>query len=377
MSTSQYSSHTTLHSEHKSYMSFWIWLCLTFVSLSASAQNAIKIGDEISYEFTNSWSYSAKGDETDYGEQLFKPTGENNLLLPYTSLYESTPDSVYSSFTLTALSSSAYGTVFRLHINQPCYPLDNQYASLDSVIQFITQHDIILAYNSSLDQYIICNSHELYPSFSKLPKSGISYRILDKEHDSFSDILVKNNNTRSFEILKYLINVICPGLKLAIMAQSIPWQDKVTITGHPLDGSSRTMNYCNTTDKVSDENFYRDIKSEEYVSDYMFDYFNGNSEGEIDSIEVDSISDDSIEYEAVCDTAIAEVVDDDTDSVVIDTTEIDNDCDSLTEDFHPLYNKIKIHITPDGFVAEYNITSTIKFGTALWERRIRLRRKNN
>lgn len=137
------------------------------------------------------------------------------------------------------------------------------------------------------------------------------------------------------------------------------------------------MSYCYTTDKVSNENFYRDIKSEEYVSDYMFDYLNGNSEGEIDSIEVDSISDDSTEYEAVCDTTIAEVVDDDSDSVVIDTAEIDNDCDSLTEDFHPLYNKIKIHITPDGFAAEYNITSTIKFGTALWERRIRLRRKNN
>lgn len=125
MSTSQSFPQIIFHSGHKSYMSFWIWLCLTFVSLSASAQNAIEIGDEISYEFTNSWSYSAKGDETDYGEQLFKPIGENNLLLPYTSLYESTPDSVYSSFTLTALSSSAYGTVFRLHINQPCYPLDN------------------------------------------------------------------------------------------------------------------------------------------------------------------------------------------------------------------------------------------------------------
>ena len=376
MRTSQSILHNNLsNAGHKSYISIWLGLCILLISLPTSAQNAIEIGDEITYEFSNSWSYSAKGDSTDNEVRIFQPTKQQQLLYPYAPLYKSTPDSVYSSFTLTALNSSTYGRVFRLHINQPCCTLNRYGIPLDSILQIIMEHDVILAYSSLLDQYIICNMHDFYPSLDKILQHGIPNEFLLQTEDY--KLSQPSLNMVSINVLKYAINAFCPGLSLAIMAQSIPWQDKVTITGKPLDGSSRTMSYCNTTDKVSDENFYRDIKSEEYVSDYMFNYVNGNSEEEIDSVEVDSISDDSIDYEVVCDTAIAEVVDDDTDSVVIDTTEIDNDCDSLTEDFHPLYNKIKIHITPDGFVAEYNITSTIKFGTALWERRIRLRRKNN
>jgi len=253
MRTSQSILHNNLsNAGHKSYISIWLGLCLLLISLPTSAQNAIEIGDGITYEFSNSWFYSAKGDSTDNEDRIFQPTKQQQLIYPYAPLYKSTPDSVYSSFTLTALNSSTYGRVFRLHINQPCCTLNRYGIPLDSILQIIMEHDVILAYSSLLDQYIICNMHDFYPSLDKILQHGIPNEFLLQTEDY--KLSQPSLNMVSLNVLKYAINAFCPGLSLAIMAQSIPWQDKVTITGKPLDGSSRTMNYCNTTDKVKNGN---------------------------------------------------------------------------------------------------------------------------
>ena len=50
MRTSQSILHNNLsNAGHKSYISIWLGLCLLLISLPISAQNAIEIGDEITY----------------------------------------------------------------------------------------------------------------------------------------------------------------------------------------------------------------------------------------------------------------------------------------------------------------------------------------
>ncbi|GAB6982910.1 hypothetical protein [Prevotella dentasini] len=385
----------------------WASLVLLLFPLHLLAQQTPRLGEEVFYELTNAWSCTDKADGTRQTDRFFYQYSPLHVLKPYSGLYHVVADSVSSAFSLTAISSSPYGSSYRLRITKPYRkdflrnPLaENHPTKSDSLVQLFTGRDIILAYSPTMDNFIVCNTHDFEPQFTSLftgqPDKEMSFLLSDSyNQETYLSPFFYITPSRTMTVL---INYICPGLTLAMSAQAIPQKEQLTVFGAPLDGSNRMATYQRTADRIADGSFYREIDAEAYVSELDFSNPASFAEDvdstvEVDSVVVDSAWDVSAEWkrysdspdvdtagysedidtvitdDVEADTFLADTVDTDTtfyESVAIDTT--------VTDEYHPLRTAIRLQIAPDGFVADYRVSSTVDLGTALWQRRIRLKR---